>query len=511
MKKKVLHILILICILGNGLGNAQNPVVDSLQKVLSKTNDQNLKIKVLHELFLEHEYTDEEKAKFSLDEALKIAEAANSKIGKASTYILYGYFAEDKSELTEALKHYSKALKIYQELNDEKGESSAQSNIASIYSQLGNYPEALKYLLSCLKLDERSGDKINIASTYSHIAIIYSEQKNWEEAIKNHMKSLDFSTEAKDQVGMAYAYNNIGNVYQSIGKYDAAMENLVRSLEIKKEMGDERGMASSYNNIASAYLSMSLNDQVPSSASSYLDKAFENAMLALKIREALDDRSGIASVYNKLGVILFRKENFKEAEAYLKKSNAISLEIGLKEYIRENYSALAELDSAIGNYKGAYENHKLFVLYRDSLDNEQTRKKTIQVQMTFDFEKKEAVAQAEHKKELENQGLIAEEKSRKQKVVLGLVSGFLLIVILFAGIIFRSLRITKKQKEIIEVQKSEVEEQKLQVEHQKTLVEEHQKEIIDSIYYARRIQRSLLPTEKYIERNLKRLMTPTKK
>ena len=37
------------------------------------------------------------------------------------------------------------------------------------------------------------------------------------------------------------------------------------------------------------------------------------------------------------------------------------------------------------------------------------------------------------------------------------------------------------------------------------LKEEHQKEIIDSIMYARRIQRSLLPTDKYIEKSMNRL------
>jgi hypothetical protein len=44
-----------------------------------------------------------------------------------------------------------------------------------------------------------------------------------------------------------------------------------------------------------------------------------------------------------------------------------------------------------------------------------------------------------------------------------------------------------------------------EVENQKQKVEEKQKEIIDSIKYAKRIQQSLLPTEKYIEKNLKRL------
>ena len=137
-------------------------------------------------------------------------------------------------------------------------------------------------------------------------------------------------------------------------------------------------------------------------------------------------------------------------------------------------------------------------MYRDSLDNEETRKKTIQSQMTFDFEKKEAIAEAEHKSELKNQNVISEEKSRKQSIITWTVVFGLLLVLVFAGYIFRSLRITRKQKRIIEVQKS-------QVEHQKLLVEEHQKEIIDSITYARRIQRSLLPSEKYIEKTMLRL------
>ena len=43
------------------------------------------------------------------------------------------------------------------------------------------------------------------------------------------------------------------------------------------------------------------------------------------------------------------------------------------------------------------------------------------------------------------------------------------------------------------------------IEKQKQEVEEKQKEIIDSINYAKRIQQSQLPTEKYINKSIKRL------
>jgi spermidine synthase len=56
-----------------------------------------------------------------------------------------------------------------------------------------------------------------------------------------------------------------------------------------------------------------------------------------------------------------------------------------------------------------------------------------------------------------------------------------MLVLVFAFFIYRSLKVTR---------------------HQKHIIEEKQKEILDSIYYAKRIQTSLLPTQKYLEKHL---------
>ncbi len=57
-------------------------------------------------------------------------------------------------------------------------------------------------------------------------------------------------------------------------------------------------------------------------------------------------------------------------------------------------------------------------------------------------------------------------------------------MVIFASFVFRSLKTTRKQKLIIE---------------------DKQKEILDSIRYAKRIQTALMSNEKYIENNLNRL------
>jgi hypothetical protein len=48
--------------------------------------------------------------------------------------------------------------------------------------------------------------------------------------------------------------------------------------------------------------------------------------------------------------------------------------------------------------------------------------------------------------------------------------------------------------------------QKETIEEQKKLIEEKQREIIDSITYAKRIQRALITSETYIDKNLKKLV-----
>ena len=107
--------------------------------------------------------------------------------------------------------------------------------------------------------------------------------------------------------------------------------------------------------------------------------------------------------------------------------------------------------------------------------------------MQYEFDKKEALAKTEQTKKDE----IAAKEKQRQQIVLYATSGGLLLFIVLAGLIFKNLQTNKKKNKIIS--------------HQKQLVEEKQKEIIDSIRYAKRIQHSLLPTEKYIEKSLNRL------
>ena len=160
------------------------------------------------------------------------------------------------------------------------------------------------------------------------------------------------------------------------------------------------------------------------------------------------------------------------------------------------------MDSVQHDYINAFENYKMYIIYRDSMNNELNTKRSVETQMQYSFDKKQSADSI--RVEEEKKVVAAELKSEKNQRYS--LYGGLGLTIVFALFIFNRFRVTRKQKVIIEGQKQILEYQKKIVEEQKQIVEEKNKDILDSIHYARRIQRSILPTEKYIIKNLNRLM-----
>jgi serine phosphatase RsbU (regulator of sigma subunit) len=132
--------------------------------------------------------------------------------------------------------------------------------------------------------------------------------------------------------------------------------------------------------------------------------------------------------------------------------------------------------------------------------------------MSFGFAKKQLQDSLEHQQQQqikdlklsEQEATIKSEKAQKIALYVGLA-----LLFIIGAISYRSYRIKKRDNELIaaqkkevELQKSEIESQKDLIEEQKHIVEEKQKEIIDSINYARRIQYTLLAHKETLQVNL---------
>jgi hypothetical protein len=110
------------------------------------------------------------------------------------------------------------------------------------------------------------------------------------------------------------------------------------------------------------------------------------------------------------------------------------------------------------------------------------------MEMNYEFDKKEEAARLDREKK---EAIAAADKKR-QNIILMSISGIGILILGFAIFAYRSY--LQKQRANVEITK------------QKHLIEEKQKEILDSIHYAKRIQKSLLTSERYIRRNLDRMI-----
>ncbi len=419
--------------------------------------------------------------------SLKLAEEVGDKlqIGKTSGDLALVYTAQ--ADYPKALEYFHKCLKLSEEVGDKQQIGLTLSNMAIVYSAKADFSKALESLFKALKLGEQIGDKQLIGITFGNIATLYFVQADYPKALQYFFKGLKSSEELGDKLTSGTTLGNIANVYSEQGNFSKALEYYFKGLKLSEEVGDKKQVGRTLGSIADLY-----SDQ------SDYPKALEHFFRSLKLSEEIGDKQYVGFMLSSIGRVFTKMGKYKEAELNLKKGLLILKKIGAEDEEKSAHQNLSVLYEKTNRPALALEHYKKFIALRDTIFSHENSKKFMRSEMDHEYQKQEAVAKAIHKKELENQQIIAEEKNRKQKIISMSVGGGLLLVLVFAGFIFRSLRITRKQKALIEKQKTIV-------EAQKDLVDEKQKEILDSIHYAKRIQTALITSEKYIERNLNKL------
>lgn len=346
--------------------------------------------------------------------------------------------------------------------------ANSYDNMGGAFDLQGKYPEALKSYMTSLKINEEIGNKKGIGACYNGMANIYIRQKNRKDALKAYQSALKLAEETGSKSSMATAYNNIALIHTDEKNWPEALKNHEISLKISQEINDKYGVGDSYSNIGNLYL---------------FQKKYEQALTyyfgGLKMLEEAGAKKAIAGTYNNIGNTYSSMGEYSKAIEYMQKALRIAEEIGSMSYIKNINRALSDTYAKMDDFKRAYTHYIKYSNIKDSLLNEKTSNQITEMQTKYESEKKDKELLLKDAK-IKQDGADAKQKSMQLNVV---IVGFVLMILL-AAFIFIGYRRKKRDKEIIE---------------------EKQREILDSIHYAKKIQRSLLPTEKYIEKAMKKL------
>ncbi len=398
-----------------------------LREVKTAKNDTNkvFLLNDLNELFLEEGAP--EKAMYYGNEALKLSQKINFQRGTAITFTnlghTYSYYFDNKN----ALRMYLNALHMNRKLKRHSAVIDTYVNLGAIYDDMANYSMALKYYRMALDAAPKDKNFDLLGDIHQNLGITFGSLGNHNEALNQHYKALSYYEKMRDKMGMADALNSLGNVYAEKTNYASSFKMYKASLNLYTKIEDKLGMANEYANIG-----ILLTEQ------NKLDSVEYYHQKALVIYHNLDETEGLIITYNALGIAYYKMGDLKKCEdTYLtaleyalpiddkvetaasmqglarvyadsKKNGvalknaqealSISLSIGNKVSIRNSYDVLRYVESKAKNFEKAYDYQNLFIAYKDSINNEETTQKGMQIALSYSFQKKEDAARATHQR-----------------------------------------------------------------------------------------------------------------
>ncbi len=400
---------------------------------------------------------------------LKIFEESSDKKGISGCYNNIGLAHDYQGNYASAIKYYRKALKIYKELGNKMGISYCYTNIGNIHYYQGNYANAIDYYKKSLKIAKELGGKKGIANCYNNIGLIHNDQGNYAIAIKYYQKSLRIFEESYDKKGMSMCYNNIGLIHYYQGNYASAIDYYKKSLKIAEELGDKKGIANCYNNIGLVYDEQGNSSSSKKLAADKYASAIEYYKKSLKIFEESYDKKGMSMCYMNIGIVYeeqgysassekLAEDKYISAIEYYQKALKIKEKLGDKKGIAMVLGNIANLNNTLAdslvtkkektekyykaiklagkalriakeikalplekeflihlsnsyeglkNYKKALEFHKLYMEANDSLFNEEKNKQIVEMESKYQAEKKQ--------QEIEKQKILLEKKDIEVK------------------------------------------------------------------------------------------------
>ncbi|HTL82716.1 MAG TPA: tetratricopeptide repeat protein [Bacteroidia bacterium] len=513
----------------------------------SKLNNKQIQADALHKKGLSYYYLDSYDTAISYyRQSLMMADGIKDSSLTAQAYSGIGNVYRLQGVNDTALFYLQKALEIYTEQKDQKNIAAALSTIGDTYLYAGDYDKALDDYNQALGIARKIKDKYREAFCLSSIGNNYFMRGDFQKCIDSHEQSISVSNSINEENMVAGSLGTIAGAYAEMYDYPKAIETYLRALDLALKKKDKHNTSFIYAGMADIYKRQNEND----SALKYLNMSTslakqiqdfdrtcdgELTMAAMKTemndtleaRKLADDAISMAIQYSYpnhqatglrvKAVLLIAQKRYTDAETLLRTSIKLWEDIGDKQQLTETRKSLVKTlvlenktDEAIaegekgfamakeisspglqldiaevlstayeqkGDFEKALHFSRLVKSLSDSVNSQESTKRQTELFLKYKFDKEQ------EQQQLAQDKLNAEQdaKFRQQKIIIYAAAIAILLVLSLAFFIYRGYRQKQKANNL--------------VTEQKMIVEEKNREITDSINYAKNIQVAMLPSD----------------
>jgi len=379
----------------------------------------------------------------------------------------------NSGQLDSAMVYLKDGLSKANNLKNFKFRGAFLIKLGLMEREKGVYNKASEYYYKALEIADKNSFVGQKASCYNGIAIISAIQKDFKKAVEYYNKSLDIYKATNNLSGLSSIYNNIGLLYLDQKNNSTGLKYFLKALDINKSLSNDFGIAVNSENIGLIY--DQLND---------FNLAFIYFGKALKIWYQRNDDNSISINQGYMGNSYIKQKKWQRAVDTLQKSLLFAKKANSLPAQRDNSYYLSTAYEGLNDTKNSLEYFKFAKQLGDSIQNNEKTKEITEIQLNYAFNKIKVQDSIKHQLEVQ----VKENQLKTEKNYKYIVSSVLFLILILLFFVFKNYKEKTKANSIIT--------------EQKNIVEKKQKEIVDSITYARRIQSALLAHKEFINQNI---------
>ncbi|MGZ4089948.1 MAG: tetratricopeptide repeat protein, partial [Bacteroidia bacterium] len=450
--------------------------IHELKKVFYSLNsvaDKNYYFRAIDKIgkiFLSQDMT--HMARYYFEQGLSKAAKEKNKNWQARYYTRIAGVVQSLDLSKQCIAYFDSALSIAKG-GEEKLLADIYMYRGRAHYDVGEYKPAMDNYIEAQRLFEKNKwMNVDYGHLLHFIGSVFKQQNFFDKALGYYEKELALAKEIGDKKLEAEALYLSAAMYGTLGDLDKELEYEEKALSMYRESKNYKMEALMLGNLSSNY----------ADRKDY-KKAIEYCEEAIKLYESTGQLNNRAPTYRSLGDYHAKLGHHKIALGFYKKAMDAALKIETKQLLNraEITQSMAFAYSGLGDFKTAFnlllEHRKL----NDSLSNLSNSEYLHSLETQYQTEKKEKeIALLNADKKIQDEELLRKKAQGKTLIIICILGLIIAVVSVFA---FLNKRKTSK---LLGKQVNEI-------NYQNSVIKEKNKDITDSIQYAKRLQEAVFP------------------
>jgi tetratricopeptide (TPR) repeat protein len=415
--------LSIIILLFSALTVRGQPRMDSLKQVAHAMPKGPDKVKALGlvswEYAITHTYLNE--AWQYADSVRILGEELNDSSAIALANFYYGVIHRFKGNYYESLEHVNRFITYFASVGDSSRVAKGLFQIGVVNHDLGNFEKSLAAYYRIMPIREAQHDYYALGYTLNSIGVIYKNMKRYDEALKVYDRALILFDSLNEVLDLAGTVGNMGNVYSLMGQFDKAKEYYNRALQLNREIHSEDGEAYVLENMGNVL-----------SLQGVYDSALFYHRQALALREKFSQIDQTAISLTQVGACYGKLHEYARARHYLDRALQLAQQIRSKTLLRDVYRERFVLFEAQRKYDEAFEAHKQYAAFKDSVLNEVSTRQVHELQAKYEAsEKDKQIMALANEKQIQDQEVKRQSTLKKTFIAGSILMGIVAVLVAY--------------------------------------------------------------------------------